>query len=94
MRGLSELRLKESDRIAAMAPLGARAEGDALIVEGSGGAALAGGMTIDARGDHRVAMAYRVAGLRARKAVGIADMASADTSFPGFEAALAALARP
>jgi len=91
MRGLSELRLKESDRIAAMAPLGARAEGDALIVEGSGGAPLAGGMTIEARGDHRVAMAFAVAGLNSIEPIGVAGMESADTSFPGFAAAIARL---
>jgi 3-phosphoshikimate 1-carboxyvinyltransferase len=91
MRGLAELRLKESDRIAAMAPLGARAEGDGLIVEGSGGAPLPGGFAVDPAHDHRVAMAYRVAGLRARAPIGIAAMAAVETSFPGFLSALAAL---
>ena len=92
MRGLAELRLKESDRIAAMAPLGAREDGDGLSIAGSGGAPLAGGFSVDARHDHRVAMAYAVAGLRSREPIGVAGMDSARTSFPGFAAALAGLA--
>jgi 3-phosphoshikimate 1-carboxyvinyltransferase len=88
MRGLAELRVKESDRLAAMAPLGAAAEGDGLAIVGSGGAALAGGFAVDARLDHRIAMAYAVAGLASRKAVGVAGMDSVATSFPGFLAAL------
>jgi 3-phosphoshikimate 1-carboxyvinyltransferase len=92
MRGLAELRLKESDRIAAMAPLGAPGEGDDLIVEGTGGAPLAGGFTVEARRDHRVAMAYAVAGLHSRLPIGVAGMEIADTSFPGYLAALGALA--
>ncbi len=92
-RGLAELRIKELDRIAAMAPLGAREEGDGLAVEGSGGAPLAGGFTIDARLDHRVAMAFAVAGLNAAEPIGVAGMAACDTSFPGFLSALDALQR-
>jgi len=94
MRGLAELRLKESDRIAAMAPLGALGEGDDLIVEGTGGAPLAGGFTVEARRDHRIAMAYAVAGLHSRLPIGVAGMEIADTSFPGFLAALGALRGP
>jgi 3-phosphoshikimate 1-carboxyvinyltransferase len=92
LRGLAELRLKESDRLAAMAPLGAVAQGDDLILSGSGGEPLAGGFAIDPRRDHRVAMAFAVAGLHARLPVGIADMETAATSFPGFAATLDALA--
>lgn len=91
MRGLAELRLKESDRLAAMAALGARAEGDDLIVSGSGGAALAGGFSVDARHDHRVAMAYAVAGLMSREPIVTLGMDAAETSFPGFLSALGAL---
>lgn len=91
-RGLAELRLKESDRIAAMAPLGARAEGDGLAIAGSGGAALAGGFTVDAGLDHRIAMAYAVAGLMSREPIGVAGMDSVATSFPSFLAALEGLA--
>jgi 3-phosphoshikimate 1-carboxyvinyltransferase len=94
MRGLSELRLKESDRLAAMAPLGGRAEGDDLVVQGNGGDPLPGGQRVDARRDHRVAMAYAVAGLRSLEPIGVAGMAAAETSFPGFLSALDALKRP
>lgn len=97
--GLAELRLKESDRLAAMAAglaaIGARVEqgADALAVTGSGGDRLAGGgAAIEARLDHRIAMAFAVAGLHARQAVGIADMAPVRSSFPGFLSALGALA--
>ncbi|MGZ8352309.1 MAG: 3-phosphoshikimate 1-carboxyvinyltransferase [Allosphingosinicella sp.] len=98
-RGLGELRVKESDRLAAMAEglraIGARVEEaeDGLTVEGSGGEPLAGGAAIDPRLDHRVAMSFAVAGLHARQAVIVADMSAADTSFPGFAAFLQALAR-
>jgi 3-phosphoshikimate 1-carboxyvinyltransferase len=97
-QGLAELRLKESDRIAAMAAglaaMGVTVEavGDSLAVEGNGGGPIAGGATIDAGLDHRVAMAFAVAGLHARLPVGIADMNPVATSFPGFAAALGALA--
>ena len=93
LRGLAELRLKESDRIAAMAPLGAHAEGDDLIVHGSGGAPLPGGFTIDPGQDHRVAMSFAVAGLRAREPIGVADMSPIASSFPGFLSTLEALLR-
>jgi len=89
--GLAELRLKESDRIAALAPLGAREEGDGLAIEGSGGAPLAGGFSVDPGLDHRIAMAYAVAGLNALEPIGVAGMTAADTSFPGFLSALEAL---
>jgi 3-phosphoshikimate 1-carboxyvinyltransferase len=98
--GLAELRLKESDRLAAMAAglaaLGvkARESADGLRVTGSGGAPLAGGARIDPGLDHRIAMAFAVAGLHALKAVGIADMSPVATSFPGFLAALDGLAAP
>ena len=96
--GLAELRLKESDRIASMAAglaaIGVPVEeaGDSLTVEGSGGEPLAGGAVIDPRLDHRVAMAFAVAGLHARLPLGIADMEPVATSFPGFAAALDTLA--
>jgi 3-phosphoshikimate 1-carboxyvinyltransferase len=96
-RGLAELRLKESDRIAAMAAgleavgVRAEAEGDALAVAGGGGAPLAGGASIEARLDHRIAMSFAVAGLHCVEPIGIAGMKATETSFPGFEAALAAL---
>jgi 3-phosphoshikimate 1-carboxyvinyltransferase len=96
--GLAELRLKESDRIAGMAAglraIGVRVEedGDALTVHGQGGGPLPGGARIDPGLDHRLAMSFAVAGLNARKAIEVADMAIVDTSFPGFLSALDALA--
>lgn len=98
-RGLGELRLKESDRLAAMArglaAIGARVEEgpDGLAVAGSGGDRLPGGAAIDPRLDHRVAMSFAVAGLHCRQPVTVAGMDCADTSFPGFAALLAGLAR-
>jgi 3-phosphoshikimate 1-carboxyvinyltransferase len=96
--GLAELRFKESDRIAGMAA-GLSAAGvaveeqeDGLAVTGSGGAPLAGGAPIDPAGDHRVAMAFAVAGLHAKEPIGVAGMDCVETSFPGFPAALDALA--
>jgi 3-phosphoshikimate 1-carboxyvinyltransferase len=97
--GLGELRLKESDRIAAMAAgldsiaLEAEAQGDALFVRGFAGGPLPGGATIDAHLDHRVAMSFAVAGLHCREPVTVADMSCADSSFPGFAALLEAFAR-
>ena len=89
--GAGELRVKESDRIAVMADglaaLGVRHEvlADGMRIEGGP----LGGGTVDSRGDHRIAMSFAVASLRAREAIRIDDCANVDTSFPGF----AALAR-
>jgi 3-phosphoshikimate 1-carboxyvinyltransferase len=95
--GLAELRVKESDRLAAMAE-GLRAIGagveesdDGLAVQGSAGAPLAGGARIASRLDHRVAMSFAVAGLHCREPVLVDDMSPVATSFPGFAAALAGL---
>lgn len=98
-RGLGELRLKESDRLAAMAEglaaIGARVEeaGDGLNLAGTGGDPLPGGATIDPRLDHRVAMSFAVAGLHSKQPVSVAGMNAADTSFPGFAALLESLQR-
>ena len=89
-RGLEELRVKESDRIAVMAEglhaIGARVEEteDGLIIDGTSGEKLPGGATIAAHLDHRIAMSFAVAGLMARNAVTIDDMAPVQTSFPIF----------
>jgi 3-phosphoshikimate 1-carboxyvinyltransferase len=89
-RGLEELRVKESDRISVMAEglraIGARVEEteDGLIIDGTGGEKLPGGATIAAHLDHRIAMSFAVAGLMARDAVTIDDMAPVATSFPIF----------
>lgn len=89
-RGLEELRVKESDRIAAMAAglrmIGAQVEesGDGLIIEGTGGEPLPGGGPIVTHLDHRIAMSFAVAGLASRNGVEIDDMRPVATSFPGF----------
>ena len=87
IRGAAELRIKESDRIATMAT-GLRTVGIA-IDETPDGAAIRGGRMhagdIDSNGDHRVAMAFAVAGQLAAGAVTIADVANVATSFPGFD---------
>ena len=92
MRGLEELRVKESDRIAVMAE-GLKACGvaceeleDGLIVEGRGGDPVPGGATIAARLDHRIAMSFAVLGLNARAPVTIDDARPIATSFPTFVA--------
>jgi 3-phosphoshikimate 1-carboxyvinyltransferase len=88
--GAEELRVKESDRIAAMsAGLGALGVvhsvlPDGMRIEGRGdGAAFSGG-EIDSFGDHRIAMSFAIASLRAAKAISIRDVANVATSFPGF----------
>jgi 3-phosphoshikimate 1-carboxyvinyltransferase len=89
-RGLEELRVKESDRLAVMAAglraIGARVEEteDGLIIDGTGGAPLRGGATIATHLDHRIAMSFAVAGLAATDAVTIDDMSPVQTSFPAF----------
>ncbi|HEX8642280.1 MAG TPA: 3-phosphoshikimate 1-carboxyvinyltransferase [Allosphingosinicella sp.] len=89
-RGLAELRVKESDRIAAMADglrrIGVTVEEseEGLAIQGSGGDPLPGGATVDTRRDHRVAMSLAVAGLHARAPVTLDDLSSVATSFPGF----------
>jgi 3-phosphoshikimate 1-carboxyvinyltransferase len=94
VRGAGELRVKETDRIAAVVDglrgLGATIEAteDGFAVEGTG--ALRGGV-IDARGDHRMAMLGAVAGLASREGVEVVGMEAAAVSYPGFEADLAAL---
>ncbi|MGO1119910.1 3-phosphoshikimate 1-carboxyvinyltransferase [Rhodovibrionaceae bacterium A322] len=89
MTGLKELRVKESDRLAAVAKglsdCGVTVEegDDYLIVEGTGGA-VPGGALIEADLDHRIAMAFLVLGLAAQQPVTIDDGSPIDTSFPGF----------
>lgn len=96
-RGLEELRVKESDRIATMAT-GLRAIGvtvqeleDGIIIEGSGGALLPGGGPIATKLDHRIAMSFAIAGLVSKNGVTIDDMRPVATSFPGFTALLQSL---
>jgi len=89
MRGLAELRVKESDRLAAigsgLAACGARVavEGDTLIIDGDG-TPPEGGALIETQLDHRIAMAFLVLGLASRAPVRVDDAAPIGTSFPGF----------
>ncbi len=93
MRGLHELRVKESDRLAATAALlaacGARAEidGDDLIVHGAGRPPAGGGL-VATHMDHRLAMSALVLGLATGAPVRVDDAGFIDTSFPGFSALL------
>ena len=86
LRGAEELRVKESDRIAVMADglktLGVAAEptADGMRVTGSD---YAGGM-VASHADHRIAMAFAIAALRAHAPITITDCANVATSFPGF----------
>jgi 3-phosphoshikimate 1-carboxyvinyltransferase len=95
IRGAHELRVKETDRIAAVVEglrgLGAEIEAtdDGLVVRGTG--ELRGG-TFDARGDHRMAMLGAIAGLASREGVEVEGMAAAAVSYPQFEADLRSLA--
>ena len=88
MRGLHELRVKESDRLAATAAMlrvngvAAEIEGDDLIVQGRGRAP--GGGFVATHMDHRLAMSGLVMGLASEKPVAIDDGAFIATSFPGF----------
>jgi 3-phosphoshikimate 1-carboxyvinyltransferase len=89
MRGLKELRVKESDRVAATAALlaanGARVEveGDDLIVHGTGRPPQGGGL-VTTHMDHRIAMAALVLGTATEQPVTVDDASFIDTSFPGF----------
>jgi 3-phosphoshikimate 1-carboxyvinyltransferase len=97
VRGAAELRVKESDRIAALVA-GFRALGidaderpDGFVVRGSG--APAGGVA-DARGDHRMAMAFAIAALAAERPSRVEGADSVAVSYPGFFETLASLVGP
>ncbi|MCU7942808.1 MAG: 3-phosphoshikimate 1-carboxyvinyltransferase [Candidatus Thiodiazotropha sp. (ex Cardiolucina cf. quadrata)] len=91
LRGAEELRVKESDRIQVMAEglqrLGIEADPtpDGIVIQGG---ALQGGK-VESHGDHRIAMSFAMAGLRATGPIEIADCANVNTSFPGFVASAA-----
>jgi 3-phosphoshikimate 1-carboxyvinyltransferase len=93
--GLEELRVKESDRLAAMATalreVGVTLEetDDGLIIEGSHGEPLPGGGTIATHLDHRIAMSMAIAGLVSREGVEIDSTEPIATSFPNFTTLLA-----
>ena len=91
MRGLEELRVKESDRLSAIAQ-GLKAIGveveelpDGLIVEGRGLDGVRGGARVSTQMDHRIAMAFLVAGMAAQQSIAVDDTAMIATSFPDFE---------
>ncbi|EYD70816.1 3-phosphoshikimate 1-carboxyvinyltransferase [Limimaricola hongkongensis] len=91
MRGVKELRVKESDRIDAMAQ-GLRAAGveveegeDWWIVHGRGQGNVPGGATVESRLDHRIAMSFLVMGLATNAAMRVDDGGPIATSFPVFE---------
>lgn len=89
MTGLSELRVKESDRLSAiargLAACGVRLETgeDSLTVFGAGSPPK-GGATIDPALDHRIAMSFLVMGMAAQDPVTVTDGQTMNTSFPGF----------
>lgn len=89
MHGLAELKVKESDRLAATAAglaangVQAAVEGDTLIVRGTGGK-VPGGGTVATHLDHRIAMSFLTMGLASEAAVTVDDTAMIATSFPEF----------
>ncbi len=87
IRGVGELRHKESDRVAGIAAglgaLGARVTVDGDTIEIDGGRMLTGA-TVETHDDHRLAMTFAVAGLAARGETIIRDPGSAEVSYPGF----------
>jgi 3-phosphoshikimate 1-carboxyvinyltransferase len=90
--GAEELRVKESDRIATMADglraLGVAAEPtpDGMVIDGRPGGAAFGAGDVGSHGDHRIAMSFAIAALRASGPIRIADTEYVATSFPGFVA--------
>ena len=88
MHGLSELRVKESDRLSAIVlaltacGVSARADGDNLHVKGS--PSVKGGTTITTHFDHRIAMAFLVMGMASKEPVTVDDATAIATSFPNF----------
>ena len=97
MRGVKELRVKESDRIDAMArgleACGVRIEEDedTLIVHGMGAGGVPGGATCAVHLDHRIAMSFLVLGLATKKPITVDDGSPIATSFPVFEGLMKAL---
>ena len=87
LTGAEELRVKESDRIQVMADglkiLGVDAEPtpDGMVIQGGS----IGGGTVDSHGDHRIAMSFSIAGLRASAPITVEDCLNVNTSFPEFK---------
>ena len=97
MTGIKELRVKESDRIDAMAR-GLEACGvtieeteDSMTVHGLGQGGVPGGATCESRLDHRIAMSFLCLGFAAKKPITVDDAGPVATSFPIFEALMTAL---
>ncbi|NBZ88444.1 3-phosphoshikimate 1-carboxyvinyltransferase [Rhodobacteraceae bacterium CYK-10] len=97
MRGVKELRVKESDRIDAMAR-GLEACGvtieedeDTLIVHGMGPGGMPGGATAKTHIDHRIAMSFLVAGMASQQPISVDDASPIATSFPIFESLMTGL---
>jgi 3-phosphoshikimate 1-carboxyvinyltransferase len=92
LTGAEELRVKESDRIQVMADglakLGIQAEPtpDGIRIQGGTLGSAEGENAIEAHGDHRIAMSFAIAGLRAAGPIEVRDCANVETSFPGFPA--------
>ncbi|MEQ1754706.1 MAG: 3-phosphoshikimate 1-carboxyvinyltransferase [Micropepsaceae bacterium] len=90
MNGLAELRVKESDRLAAVAEglktIGVKFElgADWLVVEGCGPAGVPGGGRVTTHMDHRIAMSFLIAGLASQAPVSVDDTRFIATSFPSF----------
>jgi 3-phosphoshikimate 1-carboxyvinyltransferase len=90
MRGINELRVKESNRIATTAAMlqangvTVRELNDGMVVEGRGPGGVEGGGHVKTHGDHRIAMSAMVLGLAARNPVSIDDVSMIATSYPGF----------
>ncbi len=99
MRGIGELRVKESDRIAMMAAglnacgVSVEEEPEGLIVSGTARAnhAVRGGGLVHTHGDHRIAMSHLILGLGAEQPVAVDEPGMIATSFPGFGALMAGL---
>jgi 3-phosphoshikimate 1-carboxyvinyltransferase len=99
MRGIGELRVKESDRIAMMAAgltacgVGVEEEPEGLVVTGTARAnhKVAGGGFVRTHGDHRIAMSHLILGLGAEAPVAVDEPGMIATSFPGFNALMAGL---
>jgi 3-phosphoshikimate 1-carboxyvinyltransferase len=97
MRGVKELRVKESDRIDAMArgleACGVKIEEDpdTLIVHGMGPGGVPGGAVCKTHIDHRIAMSFLVLGMAAQKPVSVDDASPIATSFPVFEGLMRSL---
>lgn len=90
MEGLEELRVKESDRLAATkagldaAGVESHIEGDTLVVQGCGQGEVMGGGTVATHMDHRIAMSFLTLGLGSKDPMQVDDVSVIDTSFPGF----------